>query len=145
MINIEELKIDHLNEIIPIEKESFTANPWKYHMFLDAISNDINQGFVIKYENNVIGYIIVQAVKMEVSILNLAVKTEYRRKGYGRMLLKCVVDYYRSKKKDFIFLEVRTSNTRAQLLYKAMGFIQVGIRKQYYENKEDALVLMLKL
>ena len=39
-------------------------------------------------------------------------------------------------------LEVRTSNTGAQLLYEILGFVQVGIRKNYYRNpKEDALIL----
>ena len=38
-------------------------------------------------------------------------------------------------------LEVRRSNLVAQNLYKRLGFIELGVRKRYYEdNGEDALL-----
>ena len=41
-----------------------------------------------------------------------------------------------------ITLEVRVSNQRAINLYKKFGFVEEGIRKEYYEdNKEDALIM----
>ena len=43
-----------------------------------------------------------------------------------------------------INLEVRSSNIKAQNLYKKFGFIQEGIRKKYYEdNKEDAILMWI--
>ena len=40
-------------------------------------------------------------------------------------------------------LEVRVSNTRAQNLYKSLGFVSVGKRKKYYEdNGEDAFLMV---
>ena len=41
-------------------------------------------------------------------------------------------------------LEVRRSNKVAQNLYHKLGFIDVGYRKRYYENSEDALVMALE-
>jgi ribosomal-protein-alanine N-acetyltransferase len=47
---------------------------------------------------------------------------------------------------DFFYLEVRKSNIPAINLYKRFGFEIISIRKEYYsDNKEDALVMALKI
>jgi [ribosomal protein S18]-alanine N-acetyltransferase len=38
-------------------------------------------------------------------------------------------------------LEVRASSTGAQELYRRFGFAPAGVRKKYYENSEDAIVM----
>ena len=38
-------------------------------------------------------------------------------------------------------LEVRVSNSAAQGLYRSFGFAPAGVRKRYYENTEDAIVM----
>ena len=35
----------------------------------------------------------------------------------------------------------RTSNAAAQALYRRFGFAPVGVRKNYYEGVEDAIVM----
>ena len=42
-----------------------------------------------------------------------------------------------------LFLEVRASNEPAIHLYQNMGFVQTGIRKNYYEEpREDGIMMM---
>ena len=44
---------------------------------------------------------------------------------------------------SYATLEVRRSNLRAQSLYQSLGFVQLGVRKRYYEdNREDALLMV---
>ena len=38
-------------------------------------------------------------------------------------------------------LEVRHTNMSAQKLYERFGFVPVGVRKKYYENRDDAIVM----
>ena len=45
---------------------------------------------------------------------------------------------------NWMTLEVRRSNKIAQNLYHKVGFIDVGYRKRYYENSEDALIMALE-
>ena len=45
---------------------------------------------------------------------------------------------------NWMTLEVRRSNKIAQNLYHKLGFIDVGYRKRYYENSEDALIMALE-
>ena len=40
-----------------------------------------------------------------------------------------------------ITLEVRNTNAAAQDLYRRFGFVPAGIRKKYYENTDDAIVM----
>ena len=59
-----------------------------------------------------------------------------------KALVERLVDALKDRQSRCLMLEVRASNTGAQLLYEILGFVQVGIRKNYYRNpKEDALIL----
>ena len=48
-----------------------------------------------------------------------------------------------------MWLEVRESNVRAMKIYKAHGFVQVGLRKDYYpagrQARESAVVMRMAL
>ena len=72
-------------------------------------------------------------------MMNIAVSDAHRRRGIARMLVEELIrqlDAYQ------LSLEVRASNAPAIALYEALGFHQVGLRRNYYRNpKEDALIL----
>ena len=77
-------------------------------------------------------------------IIDVAVHNDFRRQGIGEKLL---IEMLYECKKQSVFevnLEVRKSNAPAIRLYKKLGFVENGIRKKYYQNTEDAL-LMQKL
>ncbi len=46
-----------------------------------------------------------------------------------------------SQKMADVYLEVRESNESARVLYARYGFAELGIRKSYYHDGEDALVM----
>jgi ribosomal-protein-alanine N-acetyltransferase len=76
----------------------------------------------------------------EREILNVAVAPDHRRRGIARALMK-----HELARGGTFFLEVRESGLPARKLYKSLGFMQVGIRKEYYEfPRESAIVLRRK-
>lgn len=75
----------------------------------------------------------------------VAVSPKRRRLGYGASLLKSLLKKLEKLGVKNVFLEVRVTNESAKNLYKKMGFSTVGIRKKYYENGEDALVMVREL
>lgn len=78
----------------------------------------------------------------EAHITNLAVRTEYRGKGIGELLLLATIDLANELKARFMTLEVRVSNLVAQSLYSKYGFVQMGVRRGYYlDNHEDAAIM----
>ena len=46
---------------------------------------------------------------------------------------------------EAVLLEVRASNLAAQALYARLGFERVGLRKRYYADGEDAVLMTLLL
>jgi ribosomal-protein-alanine N-acetyltransferase len=81
----------------------------------------------------------------EVHILDVAVHPGHRRRGVGRLLLQHILAEARQNGVRSASLEVRVSNQPAIALYQALGFQQVAIRRQYYENGEDAFLMVCSL
>ncbi|MBL4582614.1 MAG: ribosomal protein S18-alanine N-acetyltransferase, partial [Gammaproteobacteria bacterium] len=84
----------------------------------------------------------------ECHLLTLCVRPEYQRHGHGRKLFKLLLDRAYKQEAEICFLEARRSNEGAISLYRSMGFVQVGERKNYYPGKgarEDALIMSRNL
>lgn len=84
----------------------------------------------------------------EVHLLNIAVARDWHGKGLAVGLLHDLVDRCRGQRAGALWLEVRPSNTRARALYLREGFVDIGVRRQYYpaeQGREDALVMRLEI
>ena len=92
------------------------------------------------------GYIVARETAGELHINNVAVRSEYRRRGIGAALLGRILLEARSRKAKAAFLEVRSANVAAQALYEKSGFRAIARRADYYsEPREDAVVMTLVL
>ena len=90
----------------------------------------------------VLGYVGSQTVLDETDMMNIAVHPDYRRRGIAAALIEALVFSLKARGSRSLKLEVRTSNHPAIALYEGMGFVRLGLRKNYYRNpKEDALIL----
>ncbi|OGP02690.1 MAG: ribosomal-protein-alanine N-acetyltransferase [Deltaproteobacteria bacterium GWA2_38_16] len=128
-------------EICAIEQKSF-PDPWAEALFQDILNNPSQCFYVAKNNrNHIVGYIIFWSIVDEVHILNLCVAPEYLKQGVGSHLLQFCLEFYKGKTISLFSLEVRTSNSAAQKLYEKFGFKGMYIRKNYYPNHEDALVM----
>ncbi|MDB5369492.1 MAG: ribosomal-protein-alanine acetyltransferase [Roseomonas sp.] len=87
------------------------------------------------------GFILARAVAGEAEVLTLAVAPAARRRGVASRLLAAALAGAASRGAQAIFLEVSYANIAARALYGAAGFVQVGIRRRYYADGTDALVL----
>ena len=74
-------------------------------------------------------------------VTNIAVHPEWQRRGIATDLLLELAWKARERECQALTLEVRMSNTPAQELYRRFGFVPAGVRKKYYENVEDAMVM----
>jgi ribosomal-protein-alanine N-acetyltransferase len=96
--------------------------------------------------HQLVGYIVARETAGELHINNVAVRDQYRRRGYGAMLLGRVLDEARRRGATAAFLEVRSGNSTAQALYKKCGFKAIARRPNYYTDpREDAVVMSLDL
>lgn len=80
----------------------------------------------------------------EVHLLNIAVARAWQGRGLALGLLQALHERCRQQRAAALWLEVRPSNTRARALYLREGFVEIGVRKNYYpspQGREDALVM----
>lgn len=96
--------------------------------------------------HQIVGYIVARETAGELHINNVAVRDQYRRRGYGALLLGRVLDEARRRHATAAFLEVRSGNSAAQALYQKCGFKAIATRPNYYTDpREDAVVMSLDL
>jgi ribosomal-protein-alanine N-acetyltransferase len=84
----------------------------------------------------------------EVHLLNITVDPEFQGQGWGRVMLDALALWARAQRAQWLWLEVRISNLRAQQVYLRYGYRRVGERKNYYpatNGREDAIVMSYKL
>lgn len=90
------------------------------------------------------GFVLCADLGEDLEILTLAVHPDKRRNGVASRLLEQLQQMAFDQSKHHIFLEVRATNEPAIQLYKKHGFIQTGVRPNYYHEKGgtfDALCL----
>jgi len=141
---IMKMDLTDLDEVMAIEQEVF-SEPWTKEMFYsEFFDNRLSFSFVAKESERIVGYLFAWEVSGEFHLMNIAVASNWQRKGIGELLLKKMCDVGRQKSIAQILLEVRVSNVSAISLYKKLKFNKVGVRKNYYHSPtEDALVLCL--
>jgi ribosomal-protein-alanine N-acetyltransferase len=97
---------------------------------------------VAEQGSTILGYVIAQHAVDQAEILNLGVAPGRQREGVGGALAREILARLRTLGVATVFLEVRESNAAARQLYAALGFAQVGRRRDYYRLPlEDAVVL----
>lgn len=118
-----------LKDIKRIESLDFALN--SYYLLIDN-------------EGRVKGYISLYQVLDEVNILYIYVDKELRGNGYGKALFNEALKGITIKNYK-VFLEVRVSNTIAINLYTKLGFKEYAIRKAYYSDGEDAILMEMEV
>lgn len=136
-----------LAEVHAIEK-SANRFPWSVKNFSDSLDARHYAWVFCDPDDVIIGFAIVQLVLDEAHLLNICVRPDMQRQGYGRRILEHIIDYSKSRSAVLLVLEVRRSNQRAQNLYEQFGFNEMTIRRGYYpaeQGREDAILMGLDL
>jgi ribosomal-protein-alanine N-acetyltransferase len=135
-----------LDQVLAIERVSFVT-PWTRAAFCYEIEqNKVARCTAMKSGGRIVGYLCLWEIGHEIHITNLAVHTEWRRRGVGRRLLALAMAEGAARGVTLAFLEVRPSNAQALKLYESLGFQVIGRRTGYYfDTGEDALVMEARL
>ncbi|MFO0676936.1 MAG: ribosomal protein S18-alanine N-acetyltransferase [Polyangiaceae bacterium] len=138
------MSADDLPEVTALERDAFDAAP----SLEEELARPWARLWVAKSADpgggTVLGFVLVWHVADELHLLNVATSTAFRRRGVGRALVGHVVAYASRSDVAMVILEVRPSNVAAIGLYRSFGFVDLGKRKNYYPDGEDALELVLR-
>jgi [ribosomal protein S18]-alanine N-acetyltransferase len=137
----------NLDEVVAIEQSAY-AHPWTRGNFKDSI----RAGYLAQMlaaGDTVLGYFVAMKGVDEVHLLNITVAPAHQGQGWGRAMLDALALWARGQGAQWLWLEVRASNVRAQRIYERHGYRRVGDRKGYYPatqgQREDAVVMSFKL
>lgn len=143
-ISIRPLDAAHVSEVSQLEDVLMGTDAWNESLFLDELPRKDRiwwAAFHTEGDQALIGYAGGMIVDGYLQILKVAVREDEQHKGIARALLSFVAYDARDLGAQNVLLEVRASNTQAQVFYRALGFKKTGIRPQYYSDKEDALIM----
>lgn len=135
-LTIRPLTSSHLSPLLEIAKESFDV-VWSEKDFLHCLENPDGRTFGVFYEERLIAYFLGLDVQGDIDIVSIAVAKNARKAGVAFSLLSHVL----ASAKHAAFLEVDLRNQAAIALYRKAGFVDVRIRRAYYEKKYDALCM----
>ena len=131
----------HVAQVAALEKQCF-SDPWSENSVASELENPLSLWLIAEEDGAVCGYVGSQTVLDETDMMNIAVHPDCRRKGLAAALITELVSRLKARGSRVLRLEVRESNFSAIALYEALGFTQLGLRKNYYRNpKENALIL----
>ena len=121
-------------------EQSVFSSPWSRDQLAHELVANPNAGhWVLDDGGSIIGFIMSYIIQYEVQIINIAVRLSHQYRGYGKRILSEFLSQFNEK--TYLFLEVRESNLPAYQLYSHFGFEQIDIRRKYYHDGEDAIVM----
>lgn len=136
-----------VDAVLAVEQRAYPL-PWNRTNFLDALQAGY-QAQMLVAGDTLLGYFIAMEGVEEVHLLNITVAPDFQGQGWARVLLDALDIWARGRAAQWLWLEVRVSNARAQQVYEAHGYQRVGRRKDYYPAghgaREDAVVMSLRL
>ncbi len=142
-ITVEPLRRKHLAALMPIEQASY-PKPWSLNVFhseLEMMRRGERSYVAAMQGKTLVGYAGELYAGDDAHVTNIAVGSQWQRQGIATRLLAELAWAAIQRGSEGLTLEVRVSNTGAQALYERFGFQSAGIRKNYYENVEDAIVM----
>ena len=134
------MTVTDVDAVAEIEFNSFDL-PWTLEDFwYETVRND-SESIVAEIDGKIVAYACAWISFGDADVANIAVEKNYRGQGIGAKLFAEIIRRVKLRGVHGVTLEVRVSNTVAIKLYEKFGLHGVGVRKGYYEDGEDALIM----
>ena len=92
-----------------------------------------------------VGFITYSLSVDDADIESVFVLPDKRRLGIAELLCISAEESIKNIGKEKVFLEVKNTNPSAYSLYKKRGFKDLSVRKKYYPDGSDAIVMIKEL
>ena len=140
VIQINENEIDLCHELDLNSISLWTKKQWS-----NEFKKEGTKVFGLQIKNLVIGLCVFQVVLDEAQINFFVVDQQYRKRGFGSLLMNYLIKQCKNLNLNKLILEVSENNVSAERFYSRFDFSTVGIRKNYYRDGSHALLKEKKL
>lgn len=114
---------------------------WNINNLKNDFSNPNSTYLIARVENEIVGFAGFLKICDEANIMNIVTKKNKRNLGIGSKLLENLILYAKNQNCKSITLEVNEHNNIAIHLYEKYNFKRIGLRKKYYNNTDDAILM----
>lgn len=133
-----------LDLLVRLEQRCFDSDRLSRRSFSHFIKAEHSQLLIAqldRHDSSVDGYVLVlfrRGTNLS-RIYSVAVDPEARRLGISRLLMQAAEQVALERGSNFMRLEVSQQNTKAQALYKILGYHTIATLNNYYEDGSDGL------
>lgn len=142
-MTIEKLSALDVESILQLESDFLDG--WSKGQLISAFDSGRFSVLGAKENNQLIGFVSFSITIDSADVETVFVKIEHRRKGIAQNLIDSAIKTLSDLNVKKIFLEVRQSNYPARSLYQKLGFSDISVRKSYYPDGENAVVMAKEL
>lgn len=136
------LDLDVMQDILASEFDNF----WSANILRNELQNPNSKYIVAKFDNDIVGFGGIWKAVDDIHITDIVVKKSQRNNGIGSAILSKLIEISKFDKNiKALTLEVNSNNIPAQKLYEKFDFKRVGLRKRYYNNTDDAIIMTKQL
>lgn len=127
--------------VAALEAKSF-SRPWSCAAFEKTLTDEKYIVLIAKAPEMLLGYCVLLCTGAEADVTNVCTAPQARKKGVATALMAALLEAGWARGVTDFFLEVREGNVPARALYTKLGFEEIGLRKNYYEEPKEHAVLM---
>ena len=143
-IELTQMTVSDLNQIssnLIYEFDDF----WNESTLKNELKNEYSYYIVAKstIDSEIVGFAGLKIVLDNADIMNIVTKKSKRNLGIAQLMLQELINISKEKNVKTITLEVNYKNKPAIHLYEKFNFKQIAIRKNYYSNTDDAIIMQL--
>ena len=132
--------LETIKDILQTEFDEF----WTYEILQQELLSNNSKYIVAKsLDNIIVGFAGIKIILDTAELMNIVTKKSFRANGIGKLMLEYLINMCKNEKIKTLNLEVNSQNTIAINLYKKYNFKEVGLRKKYYNNTYDAILMSL--
>ena len=139
-ITITNMILSDLLEIKDILSTDFD-DFWNFNIFESELKNPNSKYIVAKSDNVIVGFAGIWISVDDIHITNIVTKKTMRHLGIGSILLEKLLEISKKENLSSLTLEVNEKNTNAIKLYEKYNFKKIGLRKNYYSQNENAIIM----
>ena len=144
MLKLRDLWISDVEKLVELEAK-LLGETFGSEMLANEARNPLAKFIVATYAKQVIGYIGGWVVADDLEIINFVIDPGYWHQGIGQKMFNRLIEDAKTKGAKTICLEVKENNQRAVNFYTLQGLKKVRVRKNYYHDGKDAIVMMKEL
>ena len=142
-LTTETMRRRHLRRVLEIEEQVY-PRPWTHRTFTTELGNmrTGSRYYLVAYVGDrLVGYAGMLFADTDAHVTNIAVDPQWQGRGVATEMMLDLAILAHDRGCEAMTLEVRHTNTAAQNLYRRFGFVPAGVRKKYYENTDDAIIM----